>query len=167
MLSLRTEGVMQKGFGVLVDFLTPEWRTAVAVTAMVLITSGCYCPRPHNFVDDPPGRPMGTNIGRAWADHDTLIIEVHQTPGYNIAAFQKYVVDGALYLTWRQISAGGGGTVKFPIDVSKYHLREPWTENIYWLTGGGGCYPFGNPGFWSSAARDPFTRKRIDLVNTQ
>jgi hypothetical protein len=161
---------MQKGFGILVDFLTPKGRTGpVALAAMMLISCGCYCPRPHNFVDDtqPRDQSIGSNIGRAWAHDHTLIIEVHQTAGYNIAAFQKYVVDGALYLTSRRISSGGGGTMKFEIDVSKYHLREPWTENIYWLTGGGGCYPFGNPGFWSSAYRDPFTRKRIDLVNAE
>src|SRR5260370_21990049 len=100
MLSLRTEGIMLKGFSILVDSLLPKWSTvAVALTAMTLVTSGCYCPRPHNFVDEPPGRPIASDIGRACADHHTLIIEVHHTPGYNIAAFQKYVVDCAFDLT--------------------------------------------------------------------
>jgi hypothetical protein len=140
-------------------------RLAFVVTGLAVLACGCVCPRPQSFTDATalPSDFVGESY-RAYAERQRLVIEVSQIPGLNVVAFDEYVQDGVLYLSPRRISSGGGGIRKFEIDVSKYHFGQDWPTHVYWLVEGPYWYPIGHAGFWSSAHRDPWVRKRMEVA---
>jgi hypothetical protein len=133
------------------------WCIAVALT-------GCVSPRPQSFVDvetlpsDFAGREH-----RAYVSGERLIIELSQTPGFNVVGFDAFEQDGALYVSPRHISSGGSGTAQFGVDVSKYGLGADWPQHVYWLLQEY-AYPIGHPGFWSSEKRSPWPRKKMEVA---
>jgi len=138
---------------------------ALTIASLATILCGCVCPRPQSFteVKDLPRDFVGVSY-KAFAEQQKLIIEVSQTPGFNIVGFTEYVYDGTLYLVPGHISSGGPGSARFEVDVSKYHFAEDWPKRVYWLVGGPYWYPILNAGFWSKAHRDPWSRMRVEIV---
>lgn len=124
---------------------------------------GCVSPRAPGFVDVEalPADLAGREHRVVARDH-RLIIEVSQTPGFNIVGFNSFEQDGAIYVWPRRISSGGGGKAQFEVDLSKYHLGADWPEHVYWLLGSY-AYPIGHPGFWSSAKRLPWPRRKMEI----
>jgi|GEM_PF-5780765 len=102
--------------------------------SIALFLSGCVEPRPESFVD-AAALPYGY-VGqeyRTFAKGERLIVEVSQIPGLNVAGFDAFVQDSALYVSPRRISSGGGGIRQFEVDVSKYHLAADWSQHVFWL----------------------------------
>jgi hypothetical protein len=126
--------------------------------------SGCVAPRPTSFVDADalPRDYVGSNH-HASAKDQLLIIEVTQTPGFNVAGFDSFEQAGALYVSPRRVSSGGAGTAQFEVDVSKFHLGVDWPEHVYWLLNSY-AYPIGHPGFWSKEKREPWPRKKMEIA---
>ena len=91
------------------------------------------------------------------------MIEVSQLPGFNVAGFDAFEQDGALYVSPWHISSGGGGTAQFEVDLTKYQLGADWPQHIYWLLHSY-AYPIGHPGFWSTEKRSPLPRKRMEIA---
>ena len=100
---------------------------------------------------------------RAFAMDHLLIVEVSQIPGLNVAGFDTFEQDGALYVSPRRASSGGGGTAQFQVEISKFHLGADWSEHVYWLLNSY-AYPIVNPGFWSKEKREPWPRKKMDIA---
>jgi hypothetical protein len=131
--------------------------------AAVLLT-GCVSPRPQSFVDaDVLPQDFVGRDHQAFARGERLIVEVSQIPGFNVAGFDTFEQDGALYISPNRISSGGGGTRQFEIDVSKFQLGADWPQHVYWLLNSY-AYPICNPGFWSSAKRSPWPRKKMEVA---
>ena len=131
---------------------------------IVVALSGCVSPRPQSFIDADalPSDFVGREH-RAFAQGERLTVEVTQIPGLNVARFDTFEQDGAIYVFPRRASSGGGGTRQFEIDVTKYRLGADWPERVYWLLGSY-AYPVHTPGFWSSEKRSPWTRKKMEIV---
>ena len=130
----------------------------------LLALSGCVAPRATRFVDadELPPNYVGRNH-HASARDQLLTIEVSQIAGLNVAGFDTFEQDGALYVSPRCISSGGEGIAQFQVDVSKFHLDVDWPDHVYWLLNGY-AYPIVNPGFWSKEKREPWPRKRMDIA---
>jgi len=126
--------------------------------------TGCVSPRAQSFVDADtlPSDFVGREH-RAFVSGERLIIEVSQIPGFNVVGFDAFEQAGALYVSPRHISSGGGGTAQFEVDVTKYDLGADWPHHVYWLLQSY-AYPIGNPGFWSSEKRSPWPRKKMEIV---
>ena len=125
---------------------------------------GCVAPRATSFVDaDALPRDYVGRDHRASARNELLIVEVSQIAGLNVVGLDAFKQDGALYVSPRRISSGGGGTARFEVDVSKFHLGTDWPEHVYWLLGSY-AYPIGHPGFWSKEKREPWPRKKMDIA---
>lgn len=130
---------------------------------MIALT-GCVSPRSQSFVDaDTLPFDFAGREHRAFVSGKRLVIEVAQTPGLNVVGFDAFSQNGALYVSPRRISSGGGGTAQFEIDVAKYQLDSDWPQHVYWLLQSY-AYPIGNPGFWSSESRSPWSRKKMEIV---
>jgi len=131
---------------------------------IVICLTGCVSPRPQSFVDADalPSDFVGREH-RAFASGERLIVEVSQIPGFNVVGFDAFEQAGALYVSPRRISSGGGGTAQFEVDVAKYGLGADWPQHVYWLLQSY-AYPIGNPGFWSSEKRSPWPRKKMEIV---
>ena len=125
---------------------------------------GCVAPRPQVFADTEtlPSHYIGRGY-RAFASGQLLTIEVTQAPGLNVAGFDTFAHDGALYVSPRRISSGGGGTRTFEVDVSGFHLKADWPTRTYWLVESY-AYPICHPGFWSSAKRSPAVRSEMKIA---
>jgi hypothetical protein len=137
----------------------------LAICAIIAFgLAGCVSPAPQAFVDadDLPSKFAGREY-RAFAQDQRLMIEVSQIPGLNVSGFESFEQDGAVYVSPHRISSGGGGTARFEVDLSKYHLGADWPEHVYWLLESY-AYPIGNPGFWSSSKRSPWKRKQMDIA---
>jgi hypothetical protein len=138
---------------------------ALAICGTIALgLSGCVSPAPQAFVDaDALPSDFAGREYRAFARDQRLIIEVSQTPGLNVAGFESFEHDGAVYVSPRHISSGGGGKAQFEVDLSKYHLEADWPDHVYWVLESY-SYPIGNPGFWSSAKRSPWPRKKMEIA---
>jgi len=131
---------------------------------IVVLFTGCVSPRPQSFVEaDALPRDFVGREHRAFARGERLIIEVSQIPGFHVVGIDAFEQDGALYVSPRHISSGGGGTGQFEVDVSKFQLGADWPQHVYWLLQQY-AYPIGNPGFWSSEKRSPWPRKKMEIV---
>ncbi len=131
---------------------------------IAVFLTGCATPRPQSFVDADalPSNYAGRGQ-RAFTSGGRLIVEVSQIPGVNVAGLDAFEQDGALYLSPRRISSGGGGTRRFEVDVSKFQVRVDWSQHVYWLLEEY-AYPIFHPGFWSSEKRLPWPRKKMEIV---
>jgi hypothetical protein len=131
---------------------------------VVVVLTGCVFPRPQSFVDaDTLPSNFAGREHRSFVRGDRLVIEVSQTPGFNVVGFDAFEQAGALYVSPRRISSGGGGKVEFEVDVAKYQLGADWPQHIYWLLQSY-AYPIGSRGFWSSEKRLPSPRKKMEIV---
>jgi hypothetical protein len=132
----------------------------VLVLGLALWPAGCASPGPEKFVDAPelPLHFVGKSY-RATARGDRLFIEVVQWPGLNVAGFDLYAHNDALYLSPRRVSSGGGGTSTFEINVANYHLSQDWPQRVYWEV-----TRYGYPAAWSSENHKPWERKRVDVT---
>jgi hypothetical protein len=132
----------------------------IACCTMALL-SGCIAPRPSGFVDAEalPSHYLGRDY-RVFANGQTLTIEVSQMPGSNVVGFDLFAQDGALYVSPRRVHSGGGDTRKFGLDVSRFHLAADWPTHTFWLVESK-AYLISDPGFWSSAKRSPWVRKKM------
>ena len=136
-----------------------------AIAGLAVMLCGCVCPPPQSFTEAQTlPRDFAGESYHAYAEQQKLIIEVSQTPGYNIVSFTERVYDGALYLRPEHISSGGRGRATFEIDVSKYRFAGDWPKRVYWLVEGPYWYPIANAGFWSSAHREPWSRVRVEVA---
>lgn len=131
---------------------------------MAMFLTGCVAPRPQSFVDADalPQYFVGREL-RVSAKGDRLVVEVSQIPGLNVVGFDAFEQDGAIYVSPRRISSGGGGTGKFEIDVSKFQVGSDWPQHVYWLLAEY-AYPISHPGFWSSEKRLPWPRKKMEIA---
>jgi hypothetical protein len=131
---------------------------------IAVFVTGYVAPRPQGFVDADALPPdfIGREY-RASAKGERLIVEVSQIPGLNVAGLDAFEQDGALYVSPRRISSGGGGTKRFEVDVTKYRLGADWPQHVYWLLQEY-AYPIGHSGFWSSEKRSPWPRKKMEIV---
>jgi hypothetical protein len=136
----------------------------VSVGFIVVALTGCVSPRPQSFADADalPWAFVGREY-RSFVRGEQLIIEVSQIPGLNVVGFDAFEQAGALYVSPRRISSGGGGTVQFEVGIAKYRLGADWPQHVYWLLEEY-AYPIVNPGFWSSEKRSPWPRKKMEIV---
>lgn len=125
--------------------------------------NACVSPPPRSYVeaDTLPSDFVGREC-RAFAIGDRLFIEVVQIPGLNVVGFDTIEHTGALYVSPRRISSGGGGTAQFEVDLTQHDLVTDWPRNVYWLLKSY-SYPIGNPGFWSSEQRSPWLRMKMAI----
>jgi hypothetical protein len=132
--------------------------------AILVVLTGCISPRPQSFVDADalPSDFVGREH-RVFASGERLVIEVSQIPGFNVVGFDAFEQAGALYVSPRRISSGGGGTAQFEVDITKYQLGADWPQDVYWLLQSY-AYPIANPGFWSSEKRSPWPRRKMEIV---
>ena len=136
------------------------FKSSVTFCAVIgILVSGCVSPRPQSFVDaDALPHDFVGRQHQAFARGDRLIVEVMQIPGFNVVGFDAFEQDGALYVSPRNVSSGGGGMAQFEIDVSKFRLGSDWPHRVYWLLQEY-AYPIGHPGFWSPEKRSPWPRR--------
>lgn len=141
--------------------------TPASLLFCVLVTaalSGCVSPKPTRWVDEPVlPRDFAGESYRATAKGGRLVIEVTQSPGFNVVGFDAVKYGEQLYVTPRHISSGGRGKMTFELDVSKYGLGTDWPRQVYWQLSSH-AYPIGHPGFWSEEARTPWPRKKMEIV---
>jgi hypothetical protein len=131
---------------------------------IVVFVTGCVAPRPQSFVEaDALPSDFAGREHLTFVRGERLIIEVSQIPGLNVVGFDVFEQAGALYVSPRRISSGGGGTAQFEVDVTKYRLGADWPQHVYWLLEEY-AYPIGHPGFWSSEKRLPWPRKKMEIV---
>jgi hypothetical protein len=139
-------------------------NSLLAFCVIVVALTGCVSPRPQSFVEaDTLPSGFAGREHRAFVRGERLVIEVSQIPGFNVVGFDAFEQAGALYVSPRRISSGGGGTAQFEVDVTKYQLGTDWPQHVYWLLQSY-AYPIGNPGFWSSEKRSPWPRKKMEIV---
>ena len=132
--------------------------------SVATLLSGCAFLPPERFVDAAalPSHYVGREY-RAFARGERLIIEVSQTPGLNVVAFDAFVQDDALYVEPRRISSGGPGIRQFEVDVSRYHLAADWPQHVFWVVESY-VSPIFHPAFWSSEKRTPWVRRRMEVT---
>jgi hypothetical protein len=137
----------------------------LALSGLIVVAlTGCVAPRPRSFVDaDTLPADFAGREHRAFVRGERLVIEVSQIPHFNVVGFDAFEQAGALYVSPRRISSGGGGTAQFEVDVAEYQLGTDWPQHVYWLLQSY-AYPIGNPGFWSSEKRLPWPRKKMEIV---
>ena len=140
-------------------------KLVVAFCGVIIVfLTSCVTPRPQSFVDaDALPSDFAGREHRAFVRGGRLIIEVSQIGGFNVVGFDTFEQDGALYISPRRISSGGGGTAQFEVDVAKYGLGADWPQHVYWLLQEY-AYPIGHPGFWSSEKRSPWPRKKMEVA---
>jgi hypothetical protein len=106
--------------------------------------------------DHLPNRYVGDSY-RAWLVRNTLVVEVEQIPGLNVADIECAVVGQDIHLSPTRISSGGPGMTTFEVPLPSFHSPKLWVDHLYWVT-----FETFTP-IWSGKPTEPTQRVRVLL----
>ena len=106
----------------------------VALLALLLVAGCTYAPK--SIIDVPADQTPWLSQVRLAAHQDTLTVDItHDEHDLFIADLAPEAYDGELYLSSVRLSKPAEPR-RFVIKTSRFPLRQPWQEHVYWQTGG-------------------------------